>query len=257
MDKTKPRWLATGHYGGIEWDTNNAIPRSKLVRADDRTKDQTYYLSGVRESGLRKTLFPLQHIPKPKVYEMAREFELPTATREESMGICFVGERRHFSEFIANYIPPNPGPIIDELTGLEVGTHQGLWHFTIGQNARIRGMKEKTFVSEKDINANALYVVPGSAHPNLLCDGITVQHFNWIWHDNPPRGIEDPEGFKCLVQLRYRADAVPCIVKHIENTLEVRFSEPQFAIASGQIAALYDGNWCLGSGSITGRLRHT
>ncbi|KLO19237.1 tRNA 5-methylaminomethyl-2-thiouridylate-methyltransferase [Schizopora paradoxa] len=256
MKRTETGWLATGHYGGVEWQTINSIPRPKLVRANDRRKDQTYYLSGVRESSLRKAWFPLQHIPKSKVYEMAREFGLPTASREESMGICFVGERRHFSEFLANYIPPRKGPIIDEITGLRVGTHQGLWNFTIGQNARVPGMREKSFVSEKDIRENIIYVVPGSTHPRLLCDAITVGNFNWIWDDLPPPGIEDPEGFKALVQVRHRSDAVPCTVRLIDNMVNVKFSESQLAIAPGQIAAIYDGNWCLGSGMITNRLRH-
>ena len=100
-----------------------------------------------------------------------------------------------------------------------------------------------------------------------------MKNFNWIWDDLPPPGIEDPEGFKALVQVRHRGHAVPCTVKLMyvptaqiqtrclttrvsNNMVDVEFSEPQLAIAPGQIAAIYDGNWCLGSGMITKRLRH-
>ena len=89
-----------GHYSGTERDTSFTNPRPKLVRAKDRSKDQTYYLSAIKEAALYKALFPLQGICKQEVRELAKKYDLPTAARPESMGLCFVGERRRFSEFL-------------------------------------------------------------------------------------------------------------------------------------------------------------
>ena len=144
----------------------------------DRSKDQTYYLSAIPEASLRRTLFPLAPYKKFEVREMAKKWGLPTAAREESMGICFVGEKRRFDNFIcrfrsiavpellinfiaAQYIPPKRGPIIDMTTGKTVGRHDGLFSLTIGQNAGVAGMPTKMFVAKKDAKENTIYVVPG------------------------------------------------------------------------------------------------
>ncbi|KAG6809150.1 hypothetical protein H0H92_001400 [Tricholoma furcatifolium] len=126
------------------------------------TKDQTYFLAGISEQGLDRACFPLGNLLKTKVRELARRYRLPTAERRESMGICFVGKKSKFGDFISSYIPPNPGPIIDVSTGSILATHQGLWNYTIGQGARLPGMKEKAFVVRKDVDKNAVYIAPGS-----------------------------------------------------------------------------------------------
>jgi tRNA-5-taurinomethyluridine 2-sulfurtransferase len=149
-----------------------------LLRAKDRRKDQTYYLSGINERGLACALFPIGHLEKREVRALAQEWGLPTAERAESMGICFVGEKRRFNDFIgreatasialiahgdsAQYIPPRPGDIIDLDTRKRVGTHQGLWTYTIGQGARVPGMPEKTYVASKNVNRNLVFVVRGA-----------------------------------------------------------------------------------------------
>lgn len=149
------------------------------MRAVDRHKDQTYYLSGVPEAALAKAIFPLGELTKPEVRELASKYGLPTASREESMGICFVGEKRRFSDFLGQclsmhciisviegfsgeYILPKPGPIVESTTNRRIGTHQGLWTYTIGENARIAGMRERMFVSRSDLASNTLHVVPGT-----------------------------------------------------------------------------------------------
>jgi tRNA-specific 2-thiouridylase len=144
----------------------------------DRTKDQSYYLSAIRESGLRKALFPLQNIPKTEVRELAKKYALPTAERPESMGLCFVGERRRFNDFLGEllshydgcthdaltdlkgqYIPPKAGTVVDLDSGKVVGKHEGLWRYTIGAGAKVPGMPQRTFVAKKDLQSNTLFIV--------------------------------------------------------------------------------------------------
>ncbi|KAI5116685.1 hypothetical protein M0805_007506 [Coniferiporia weirii] len=251
------KWLAMGHYAGIEWAQSSCSsrPRPRLVRAVDNLKDQTYYLSGVPELSLEKALFPLQHLRKDQVRELAAKYRLHTAQRSESMGICFVGEKRRFEDFLAQYLPPKPGSIVDMLTQEQLGTHQGLWRYTIGQAAKIPGMPKRMFVAGKDVTHNKIFVVPGSMHPALFSAGIRTRNFRWTWEDDIPPAVDTREGFPARVQFRHRTADVPCTVRRSEvGEICIDFAEPQLAVTPGQIAALYDegGRWCLGSGEISG-----
>ena len=169
-----------GHYAAKFWANipSSTEPRPKLVRPTDRKKDQTYFLSAVSEVGLRKTLFPLARLTKPEVRALAKQHGLATAERPDSVGICFVGQKARFHQFlggfsffgvlftpsrlsyVAGYIPPKPGLIVHKLTGKVVGEHDGLWQFTIGQNVRRPGLPHKLYVSTKDIETNTIYAVP-------------------------------------------------------------------------------------------------
>ncbi|KAI0093783.1 tRNA-specific 2-thiouridylase [Irpex rosettiformis] len=258
MDKlaTKDAWIATGHYAGKSWSSpapqDGTSPRPKLLRPTDHNKDQTYYLSHIPEASLSRTLFPLAPYTKPEVREKAREWGLPTAERGESMGICFVGQKRRFSDFISQYISPKPGPIIHAINGKVLGTHNGLWTYTIGQNARIPGLVEKMFVSGKDSSKNKIYVVNGSNHPLLYKSRIFAQDWQWIWADSPPVALMLPGGLRARVQFRHRMVDVACTVRsgHEDGSIEIDFDEKQKAVAPGQVAAVYDGDWCLGCGMI-------
>lgn len=165
-----------GHYASKAWSNDS---RPKLVRPTDHRKDQTYFLSAITEAGLRRALFPIGHLRKLQVREIAKQHMLPTAERRDSVGICFVGKKTHFNGFLgalhigtysfsshscvvlASYLPAKPGPIINKLTGKIVAEHTGLWNFTVGQNARVQSLPEKMFVAEKDIKNNTIYLVPG------------------------------------------------------------------------------------------------
>ncbi|KAI0373073.1 tRNA 5-methylaminomethyl-2-thiouridylate-methyltransferase [Pilatotrama ljubarskyi] len=256
-------WLATGHYARKVWArpprqisnlfAYGRIPsRPQLRRATDRTKDQTYYLSAIPEQSLARALFPLAPYRKTAVREMAHKWGLPTASREESMGICFVGEKRRFDNFISQYIPPAPGRIVDLTSGKTVGTHQGLYTFTIGQNARVKGMPEKMFVARKDKKENTIYVVPGSTHPALFRKSILADKWKWIWGDNPPPDIDGRGGFRAQVQYRHRMFAVPCRVYRLrDDVMRIDFKDPQPSVATGQVAAVWKNDWCLGCGVIS------
>ncbi|KDR73743.1 hypothetical protein GALMADRAFT_72401 [Galerina marginata CBS 339.88] len=256
----KDTWFATGHYASKTWSSQpsssssslTSPTRPKLLRPTDKQKDQTYFLSAISEPGLRRALFPIGHLTKPQVRELAKQKGLATAERPDSVGICFVGERTRFGGFLMSYIDPSPGPIINKLTGETIGEHGGLWNFTIGQNARVPGMGQKMFVVEKDKNTNAIMVVPGSTHESLFSSVISVPEFTWIWRDAPPSGIDLPEGARLKVQHRYRMEPVHCVAKRTQDgVLRIACERPQQAVTPGQVAALWDGDWCLGSGVIS------
>ncbi|THH20893.1 hypothetical protein EW146_g548 [Bondarzewia mesenterica] len=242
------QYLATGHYARKGY--NSPSGRPQLLRPLDRHKDQTYYLSSITEISLSKSIFPLADLRKDEVREIAKRAGLHTASREESMGICFVGEKRSFNEFLANYLPPKPGPIIDLTTGRTVGEHQGLWTYTIGQGAKIRGMPERLFVTRKDKDRNTIWVVP-SKHSDLLVSNIRAKNWSWIWADQPPPAIDTAEGFRARMQFRHRMMDVACAVyRKGDGSILITLDEPQKAAATGQIAAIWDGPWCLGCGTI-------
>ncbi|KAF8912210.1 tRNA-specific 2-thiouridylase [Gymnopilus junonius] len=251
-------WFATGHYASKAWSspvatgsTQQQQERPRLLRPTDKNKDQTYFLSAISESALQRALFPVGHLTKPEVRELAKKHQLPTAERPDSVGICFVGERGRFGGFLGSYIPPNPGPIIDKLTGKAVGTHQGLWNFTIGENARVSGLKHKMFVAEKDVKENAILVVPGSTHQSLFTHVLNVPNFTWIWKHTPPPEINSLEGADLMVQHRYRMEPQKCNVKRMPvGALRIECEGPQQSVSPGQIATLWDGDWCLGCGVI-------
>ncbi|KAF7799614.1 hypothetical protein EIP86_010852 [Pleurotus ostreatoroseus] len=185
-------WVATGHYAHKGWSSTLPIPRPKLLRSSDPSKDQTYYLAAIPERSLSRTIFPLESYTKTAVRELAHKWDLPTATRKESMGICFVGEKRKFEDFIAQYIPSKPGNIIEVSSGRVVGHHDGLWRFTIGQRARIMSMTDKAFVAYKDFAKNEIQVVLGTNHPALFSKAVKVKDWSWIWTDTPPPALDQP-----------------------------------------------------------------
>ncbi|EPS94772.1 tRNA-methyltransferase [Fomitopsis schrenkii] len=252
-------WLATGHYADKSWASPHAqslgeMPlRPTLLKPKDKTKDQTYYLSAIPEESLARALFPLASYTKTDIRELAHKADLPTASRAESMGICFVGQKRRFDDFLSQYISPRPGLIKELETDRVVGRHEGVWHYTIGQNARIPGLAQKAFVARKDLQQNTIYVVGGPDHPALYTKGLVATSFQWIWRDSPPSGIETDSGLQCRVKYGYRTPEVGCHLRRdAHDVMSFTFSEPRKHVAPGQIATVLDGDRILGCGTITG-----
>ena len=234
-------WLATGHYAQVDWST----PRPRLLRARDRSKDQTYYLSSLRESRLAHAHFPLAHHLKSEVKALARAHALVSPDRRESMGLCFVGQRAgRFSSFLDGYIAPQPGDLVDP-HGRVLGRHAGLHTLTVGEKARIGGRPERLFVARKHAHNNSMVVVP-AGHPMLFCTKAYVHHLHWIWdHYHPPRNAT------LLAQVRHRQQETPCtLTRDPHGRWVAHFHQPQLAVAKGQKLGLWDGEWCLGSGTI-------
>lgn len=235
-------WLATGHYCRRSDD-------GCLLRGLDRDKDQSYYLSTVSAEALRRTIFPLgQFESKRQVKAIADQLGLHHVARKpESMGICFVGKRRRFADFLAEYIDLPPGPAINLQDGAVIGQHRGLFAYTIGQASGIAYRSDKWFVADKRLSDNTLVCVPGWHHPALFHSGCTAR--NWIWIQGSPP-IESHQEKLVDAQVRYRMRPKKAVLSKTQDGYKLRFLEPVRAMAAGQQVVVYDGDWCLGGGVI-------
>ncbi|CED84668.1 related to trna methyltransferase [Phaffia rhodozyma] len=251
-------YLATGHYAQVD---KTADGRHRLLRSVDSNKDQTYFLSSLHEQQVARSIFPIGHLTKTKVKELARQFDLPTAGKKESMGICFVENhnqnRNSFSQFLSEYIDPNPGPILTE-SGVQVGTHPGLWRYSIGQRYRFEGCKqdERWYVASKNVSDNSLRVVLGQEHPALMSNTFQTHRWSWIWQDHPPPSIDSPEGLICQIKIRSsnRKSAFPASIRRSLNdpgVCDVTFlNEHSDCLTPGQVCVAWIDDWCLGGGIV-------
>jgi tRNA-specific 2-thiouridylase len=242
--------IATGHYARLSTDTHG---RPLLLKARDASKDQSYFLSAVDANDLRDVLFPLGDLLKSEVREIARERGLPVAEKKDSTGICFIGERP-FAEFLARYLPPAPGKIVDE-RGRELGTHDGLAYYTLGQRhgLRVGGVADRDeapwYVARKDAERNELVVVQGHDHELLYDDWLAASGAHWI--GAPPDAWATAKPLHCSAKIRYRQPDQACtVVRSGERGLEVSFDRPQRTPTPGQHVVLYDGDRCLGGATI-------
>lgn len=245
--------IATGHYARIRTSPQDSS-RYELLKAVDATKDQSYFLHRLNQAQLSRSLFPLGEIPKTKVRQIALELGLPNASKKDSTGICFIGERP-FREFLNRYLPTDPGPIKTE-QGQVVGKHHGLAFYTLGQRKglgiggvrnyqRADGSGPVWYVARKDLQANTLYVVPDHDHPWLLSRQLRAQQLSWVAGEPP--ATEHEYG----VKTRYRqADAPARLMVCTDEEMTIDFEDPQWAVTPGQSSVLYAGDVCLGGGII-------
>lgn len=233
-------YIAMGHYARVEEREDGFY----LLRGRDNNKDQSYFLSRINQRGLEKTLFPVGDLEKGEVRRIAEENDLYTASKKDSTGICFIGER-DFDKFLDNYLLTKEGDILD-LDGNKLGTHTGLIHYTLGQRRGIGiggiGTGEPWFVVGKNLDKNVLYVAQGSDHPALYSKALIGESPKWILEKEP----EIP--FKCTAKFRYRQKDVPVTVdKNDEGNIVITFDDPVKAITPGQVAVMYKDEVCLGS----------
>ncbi len=236
--------FATGHYARRV----DGADGPELHKAADRAKDQSYFLHAIDREQLSAALFPLGGLTKSEVRAKARAAGLPVHDKKDSTGICFIGERP-FREFLAQWLPEAPGPVVDE-QGIELGRHRGLAFHTLGQRAGLaigglRGRAEAPwYVARKDATRNALVVVQGQDHPLLMSRALVTARAHWL---APPSA----DRFRCTAKIRYRQADQPCEVGvRDDGGLELRFDAPQRAATPGQFAVLYDGERCLGGAAI-------
>lgn len=238
--------IATGHYAQNELDTN----QYSLRKGVDESKDQTYFLYTLGQKELAYTLFPLGTLTKAAVREIARTAGFNNHSKKDSTGICFIGERR-FRNFIARYLPPQPGDITT-LGGNRIGQHQGLMYYTIGQRQGLgigghaQGSGEPWYVAAKDKATNRLIVVQGHDHPKLFHRGLYAEKLHWTGGHT----LELP--YRCTARIRYRQSVQSChLERDINGTYRVIFEQPQRAIAPGQSVVFYQRDLCLGGGIIS------
>jgi tRNA-uridine 2-sulfurtransferase len=244
------QFIATGHYAQVEYvaqSDDSDKGEYRLLRGNDPGKDQTYFLHALNQAQLSKAMFPIGHLPKPKVREIAEAAGLATAKKKDSTGVCFIGER-NFKEFLSAYLPAQQGEIrtLDE----EVkGSHDGLMYYTLGQRQGLgiggAGTGEPWFVAGKDLEHNVLYVVQGEKHPALFSTGLQATHVNWISPQLPK------DTLRCTAKFRYRQpDQGVSVTMGHDGTCEVVYDQPQKAVTPGQSVVFYDGEVCLGGGII-------
>lgn len=237
-------YIATGHYARVSRENGQTY----LLKGVDDNKDQTYFLNQLNQEQLSKTLFPVGHLTKPELREIAKENNFITAEKKDSTGICFIGERK-FRDFLKTYLPAKKG-VIKDLQGNVVGEHEGLMYYTPGQRRglNIGGLKggsgERWFVIKKDLQNNVLYVNQGETD-ELFSSSLTVYNMHWI------NGTPSEKTFTCTAKFRHRQPDQTVTVEQLENGhTQIVFEQKQRAITEGQWAVLYLNDVCLGGGVI-------
>ncbi|XP_030176805.1 mitochondrial tRNA-specific 2-thiouridylase 1 isoform X3 [Lynx canadensis] len=222
----------------------------KLLRAADSFKDQTFFVSQVSQDALRRTLFPLGGLTKDFVKKIAAENRLHhVLQKKESMGICFVG-KRNFENFILQYLQPRPGKFISIEDNRVLGTHKGWFLYTLGQRARIGGLREPWYVVEKDGTKGDVFVAPRTDHPALYRDLLRTSRVHWI-AEEPPAALVRDKMMECHFRFRHQMALVPCVLTlNQDGTVWVTAVKAVRALAPGQFAVFYKGDECLGSGKI-------
>lgn len=252
-------FIATGHYArrSINYKNDNNQQVAQLLRGLDSNKDQTYFLHAVSGEKIAKTLFPVGELEKPEVRKIAEQFDLITAKKKDSTGICFIGERR-FKDFLQQYLPAQWGDIYTD-DGEKIGKHDGLMYYTLGQRGGIGigGVKnrpeEPWFVLKKDLKNNRLIVGQGHDHPMLQSQTLTAYQVDWV-AGIAPEQIFHEQGLRCTAKTRYRQPDQICRVFATDNqqglSVKVIFDEPQRAVTAGQSVVFYLDDICLGGGVI-------
>ncbi len=286
-------YLATGHYASIERKPARKIPlwgrmppkltatehgvgvgETRLMQAKDDNKDQTYFLHQLTQEQLRYAMFPVGKYTKPQVRKLAKKFKLPVAEKEESMGICFIGEVP-MKEFLMQKIKPTPGKIImydrAEAANIQpktIGEHDGLPFYTIGQRhvgaqvIQLGGNTKPLYVVAKNFETNEL-VLGFEDDPLLYKEEAVVENANWINAES----LKFP--LKCQVRLRHRQPLQDCVIQSLiprsgrmppELTATehgvgvgehiVKFKKPQRAVTPGQFAVFFKKGECLGGGAV-------
>ena len=227
-------YIATGHYAKME--------DGYLKKAKDSNKDQTYFLSQLNHEQLQNVLFPLGDIDKSEVRKIAEEYDLITAHKKDSTGICFIGER-HFKEFLSNYLPSQKGDVIDIDTNKKVGEHNGLMYYTIGQRKGldIGGNKDRLFVVGKNLEKNVLYVSFKEDNDYLISTSSIVESINFNCDLRPT---------SCTAKFRYRAEEYPVNLEYLEDGNILVSYEGVKAVTPGQACVFYLDDKCIGGGII-------
>lgn len=274
--------VATGHYAQLETIEENGRRIYRLLAGADKNKDQSYFLCQLNQDQLSKSLFPIGHLNKPEVREIAREIGLVTADKKDSQGLCFIG-KVSLPEFLKQHLKPKEGDIVEifkdsalfkkeetsfpskqaELeylstkidfkkeNGKIIGKHQGAQYYTIGQarGLGIGGHKESCFVISRDMMDNILFVGEGHEFPGLYRKALKInnEELHWIREDLK---LKPGESKKVLARIRYRQALEPATIYQFDDAFYMEFQNPQAAIAEGQFAAWYDGEEAIGSGVI-------
>lgn len=244
-------FIATGHYVQKNAYAHQNQEYFHLQRGLDKNKDQSYFLYTLGQEELRKSLFPVGHLEKTIVRDLAKKAGFITHDKKDSTGICFIGERK-FKTFLQDYLLGQSGTM-QTPEGERIGQHDGLMFYTLGQRhgLKIGGVKGKAekpwYVVGKDVKENVLFVTQEEEHAWHFSRFVKTKALNWVKR-NRVSGT-----FKCSAKVRYRQTDHECLI-HIHNEDEalVEFTSPQRAVTPGQSIVFYDNENCLGGGIIQG-----
>lgn len=236
--------IAMGHYARVEKKDGLYF----LKRGADKSKDQSYFLSRIGQNALSKVIFPIGDMQKKQVRQIAHQLDLTTAEKKDSTGICFIGER-NFNNFLSKYLKAENGSIVNIDTLEKIGEHTGLINYTLGQRKGIGiggvGSGEPFFVCGKNLGENILYVCQGADHEALFSKSMIGKDV--FWNAKIPSSFP----FKCTAKFRYRQQDINVSVMQKGNDIIIEYDFPVKAVTPGQIAVLYDGEYCLGSAVIS------
>jgi len=246
-DAVGAHFIATGHYARVRHDEVSG--RYRLLRARDHAKDQTYFLFGLTQKQLARTMFPLGDMVKPEVRDLAREMDLAVASKDDSQEICFV-PNGDYAAFLNAYLkdkgmePQARRGEIVTTDGRAIGEHRGIHHFTVGQRKGLGiAAREPLYVISTDARTQRV-VVGGS--DDLLCGRFLARQVNWI----SIAALDAP--VRAQVKIRNKHAAAPATLRPAAEAdcVEVVFDQPQRAVTPGQGAVFYDGDLVLGGGWI-------
>ncbi|MFA5878427.1 MAG: tRNA 2-thiouridine(34) synthase MnmA [Candidatus Staskawiczbacteria bacterium] len=239
--KLDAAYVATGHYVQIykEPKTQSCV----LLKGEDKDKDQSYFLWKLNQKQLKHILFPVGNYTKSKVRELAKKFKLPNAKTLESQEICFVDAE--INSFLRKYLREKTGNIVD-LSGNILGSHHGLWFYTIGQRRGIGIASGKPYyVLSKNIKKNELVI--SQNEKDLVSRKLIAGNINWI------SGVSPKFPIRVTAKIRYRTPGQSAIVKKVNsNFYSLDFLKPQRAITPGQSVVFYSGKKLIGGGIIKG-----
>lgn len=234
-------FIATGHYARRIY--NEELKINELYIGLDPRKNQVYFIYNLTQEQLSHVLFPIGHLQKTEVRKLAKKYELPNAEKPDSQGICFIGEI-NVLKFLMSTIPEKKGDILDIDSKEKVGTHSGIYFYTIGQREGlgIGGQEIPYYVCDKDEKENILYVCHGDNHPALLKKEVRLESIHWI--------NGEPENKQLQASIRYQQKPQngELIIKNDELMFE--FEHPVRSVASGQSLVIFDGEKVLGGGII-------
>lgn len=234
--------VATGHYA--QTDLYNG--KARLLKAVDPVKDQTYFLSRLTQQQLARALFPIGHLTKSEVRNLAQQFNLAPHSRKDSQGICFLGKIK-FDEFIRHHLGTTPGKLVEFETGQTIGTHDGFWYYTIGQRKGIGLSGGPWYVVAKMPATNTVFISKQYFSEDKERNRFNVNTINWILGASP----KDKGSIDLGIKLRHgehHYTGTLSLTGPTSGTVIIEGNDQ--GIAPGQFAVFYDGNVCLGCGTI-------
>jgi tRNA-specific 2-thiouridylase len=248
--------VASGHYARLRSvDGHDGVAETQLLRAADRHKDQSYFLSSLTQAQLARLAFPIGDMPKPDVRALAAAQRLPTSARKDSQGVCFLG-RLQFDQFLKHHLGERPGPVVEFESGERIGTHRGIWYHTVGQRRGIvPGLRPKFaahgpwHVVAKDVPSDTVFVSRAYAAIEAQRSAMDVSAISWT-SGRPPCA---PGGSARVgVQVRHGDGSHEATIALGADgrSGRVQLDRPDKGLAPGQFAAFYDGDVCLGAGVI-------